>query len=369
MTLFVLFALLTAGALGAVMLPVLRRANSVDKGGTDIAVYRDQLDEVDRDLARGVISATEAEAARVEIQRRLLAATDGQEGGMSAATPLRPVLAAVLIAVPAVAVGGYLLLGNPQLEGQPLAARQSADPERARMAELVGRVESHLRENPEDGRGWEVIAPVYASMGRLEESVTAYRSAIRLLGSTSARQADLGEVITMKAGGVINEDARTAFEMAEKLNPPSVKAKFYLALADEQDGDLEAARLRWANLVEEAPPDAPWRREAETRLAGVRAQLGETPPGPSAEDVAAASEMDAEDRSAMIEGMIAQLDQRLAEEGGSPEEWVRLIRSYMVIEKAEEARSALERARAAMADSPAALAQINAAAGTLGLDG
>ncbi len=371
MVLWIVFAVMTAAALAAVVVPFARKQDQIEAGGTDLAVYRDQLAEIDRDKARGVIDKREAEAARVEVSRRLLGATDHETDPSTSAAPLRPVLAAIVLIVPAVALAGYLAFGSPTLSGQPLAARQQENPADPRMAELVTRVEAHLRANPDDGRGWDVIAPVYMSIGRYDESVLAYRAAIRLQGSTSSRQADLGEALVHQAGGVITADAAAAFQAALLGGGDSPKARFYLAQAAEQDGRLTKARELWAELLEISPANAPWVPEVRARLNRVETELGVAPsaPGPTTEQVEAAQDMSAEDRMAMIEGMIAQLDQRLTDEGGTAEEWVRLIRSLMVLDKADDARNALDRARTDLADNPDALAQVNAAAGSFGLGG
>src|SRR4051794_11998938 len=170
MALSLVFALMTAAAIFAVLWP-LGHVRVTAAAGNDIAVYRDQLDEIARDRASGLIGEAEAEAARVEVSRRLIAAADAQE--RSAATSAtggtfrrRAAAVAVLVALPALAAALYLKVGSPQLPGQPLATRAAAPVQDRTLDTLVAQVEEHLAKNPDDGRGWEVVAPVYMRLGR-----------------------------------------------------------------------------------------------------------------------------------------------------------------------------------------------------------
>src|SRR5271165_4405619 len=213
MVFWLVLGLMTATAIVVVVRPVLRRAPppAADADG-DLAVYRDQLAEIDRDLGRGAIGQPEAEAARIEISRRLLAAAERAETTrrMDAATTPRPwriASVAALIALPLGAVALYLALGSPELPGRPLADRLartnggSAANEPTSLAALVSQVEAHLSRNPDDGRGWEVLAPAYMRLERFDDAVKARRNAIRLLGATSDRVAGLGEALAAASGG------------------------------------------------------------------------------------------------------------------------------------------------------------------------
>ena len=171
MTLWFLFALMTAAAIFAVLWPLGRGARERRAGG-DIAVYRDQIDEIARDRASGLIGEAEAEAARVEVSRRLIAAADADASekpdAPAGSTTFRRRAAAVatLVALPAIGAALYLTLGSPDVPGQPIASRAAAPPQNQSLETLVARVEAHLEKNPDDGRGWEVIAPVYVRLGR-----------------------------------------------------------------------------------------------------------------------------------------------------------------------------------------------------------
>ena len=243
MILWSILAVMTAAALFAVIWPLARHAGSV-RSGSDIAVYRDQLDEIERDLAAGLIGKTEAEAARVEISRRLIAAADAAKAApkafdaTSATWRRRAVSVATLLTLPIVAGGLYLRLGSPELAQSAVqrnaAARQSVE-------SLVARVEAHLAQNPEDGRGWEILAPVYMRLDRYSDAVTAWRNTLRLLGENAERDANLGEALTAEANGVVTAEAKADFVRAASLDQTLVSARFYLGLVAEQDGRKEEA--------------------------------------------------------------------------------------------------------------------------------
>lgn len=350
MLLWILFALLTAAAILAVLAPLGRAPKGGDAAEHAGRVYRDQLAELERDKAEGRVGAGEADAARAEIARRLIAAdgeakarhdTDTRSGG---ATMRRATALAALIGIPLLSLTLYLGLGAPTLPGAPLAARLSEDIEPDDFEMLIRRVEQHLALKPEDGRGWDVIAPVYLRLGRMIESEQAYRNAIRLLGSTAARQSGLGEAILTSEGGIVTAEARAAFEAAKTLDPTAPGPRFFLALAAEQEGKMEAAEEEWRTLLSEAPSDAPWRPAIEQALARVAASGASV--GPSEEQIAAAADMPAAHRAAMIESMVSGLAARLKDEPQDVEGWLRLIRSYVVLGRtaaaAEAARSALD---------------------------
>jgi cytochrome c-type biogenesis protein CcmH len=345
--LWVLIACLTAAAILAVLMPLARASTPDDAAAHAARVYRDQLAELERDKAEGRISETETEAARAEIARRLIAADVEAKAAPAHAgnrKARRAIALVALVALPALSLSLYLALGSPSLPGLPLAARLTAPTAPDDVATLIAKVEEHLAEAPEDGRGWEVIAPVYLRLGRAEESVAAYRNAIRILGSTDALQNGLGEAIIAAEGGVVTEEARTAFEAARELDPKAPGPRYFIALAAEQEGKREEAAREWRALLAEAPADAPWRGLVAEALS--RVDPGAVPPGPTSADIASAETLSEGERSAMIEGMVGQLAARLKDEPSDVEGWLRLIRSYVVLGKsdaaAEAARAALE---------------------------
>lgn len=338
-------ALLTAVACLAVLWPFVRRSEPAG-AGHDLEVYRDQLAEVDRDLSRGAISPDEAEEAKAEIGRRILRAADGKQPEAAGGRAAQVAASVAVLAVPALALGLYWLVGSPELPDQALETRLAANPAENSIDELIARAERHLVENPDDGRGWDVLAPIYLRIGRNEDAIIAFRNAIRLNGPSADREAGLGDALHRAAGGVVTAQAQSAFERALNTDPANPKARFFLALALAQQGDTERAVDRWEAMLGELPADSPWRGAATQAIArsqDAQPAESEDAPGPSAEDMQAAAEMSQEDRDAMIEGMVSGLDQRLRDNPDDPAGWRRLIRSYTVLGRRDDAREALER--------------------------
>ena len=218
MTLWIIFASMTAVAMLAVLWPLGRKAALVPAGGNDLLVYQDQLEEIGRDRGAGLIGQAEAEAARVEVSRRLLAAADAQTvADMPAQSPVqslrrrRMAAMAALVAVLILPLGLYLVLGSPNIPGQPAFARASTPQNGQSIESLLSQVEAHLANNPNDGAGWEVIAPVYLRLGRFDDAVMARRRSLALNGESGARYADLGEALTAAANGIVTDEAKQAF--------------------------------------------------------------------------------------------------------------------------------------------------------------
>src|SRR3954452_5189224 len=246
MTLWFVFALMTAAAVFAVLWP-LGRGTKPQREGNETTVYKDQLTEIERDVSAGLIGASEAAAARVEISRRLLAADDAERVSPPPVnTRLRRAVAVIALAgLPLIAVGFYLPLGSPRLPDFPLSQRAQAPAASQPLDNLVAQVEAHLEKNPTDGRGWNVLAPVLAKLGRFDDAIRAYRNSITYNGDSSSRRADLGEAIAAAAGGVITSEAKAEFQRAIAMNADEAKASYFLGLAAEQDGRGDEAASIW----------------------------------------------------------------------------------------------------------------------------
>jgi cytochrome c-type biogenesis protein CcmH len=375
MLFWVIAAILTLGASLAVLLPLAGGS----KGGSassdhDLEVYRDQLSELDRDVARGLIQPAEAEEARAEIARRILRLDDADPAGKAVARQpsmaTRLVATAAVLVVPLVSWGLYSQLGSPDLPSQPLSERLAKNPADSSVDELVARAEAHLAANPSDGRGWDVLAPIYLRMQRFADAVTAYRNAIRLDGDNAARRAGLGEAIANAAGGIVSADAQAAFEAALKLDPANPKASFYLAMGMAQEGRTEQATAAWQKMLAALPQDSAWRGAVEQALAESAKRSvasGEPAKGPDADDVDAASSMSPQDREAMINTMVAGLDEKLRQNPRDAEGWMQLIRSYVVLGKADQARDALNRGIAVFGSDSEEAKKFTAFAVSLGL--
>ena len=276
--------------------------------------------------------------------------------------------------LPLGAVALYLALGSPGLPGRPLAERLArsgaGEPAVANdgmtLAALVMRVEAHLKQDPDDGRGWDVIAPAYMRLERYDDAANAYRKGIRLLGATPERVAALGEALVAAAGGVVTQDARTEFDRALALDPNSITATLYRGLAAKQAGQREEARRIWEGMISRAPAGAPWVSFVRQAIAA----LGD--PAAPAIDASRASgppaELTAEQRE-MARGMVEQLAARLAENGADVEAWLRLVRSYLVLGEPEKAKAAATDARRALAGDAEKLRRLDSGVKALGFEG
>ncbi|QKC84714.1 c-type cytochrome biogenesis protein CcmI [Mesorhizobium sp. NZP2077] len=373
MLFWVIAAILTLGASLAVLLPLAAGAKGASSSGDhDLEVYRDQLSELDRDAARGLIQPAEAAEARAEIARRILrldtADTAGKASAGQVSVTARLVATVAVLAVPLVSWGLYSQIGSPDLPSQPLSQRLAKNPADSSVDELVARAEAHLAANPSDGRGWDVLAPVHLRMQRFSDAVAAYRNAIRFDGDSAVRQAGLGEAIAGAAGGIVSADAQDAFEAALKLDPANAKASFYLAVALAQEGRAKDAAAAWQAMLGTLPPGSPWRSAVEQALAkSGEVASGAPGKGPDAADVDAASSMSSQDREAMISTMVAGLDEKLRQNPRDPEGWMRLVRSYVVLGKADQAREALGRAIAVFGAGSDEAKKFTAFAASLGL--
>src|SRR6185437_6727631 len=347
MTLWFVFALMTAAAIFAVLWPLGQAANA--QAGSDLEVYRDQLDEIERDRAAGLIGAAAADAAEFT-------------HALPIGSPLwrrRALTVGAVVLLPSMAAAFYLALGSPQLPGQPLAERVREAHQGRSIASLVSEAEAHLERNPNDIRGYEVLAPVYLRMGRFADAVSARRKLLTLGGENAGRQSDLGEALVAAANGVVTAEAKFAFERAMVLDPEELKARFYIGLAAEQDGDRRKAAEIWSAMTKNAPADAPWIPMVREALARVGAPPpGSAAPGPTADDIAAAGAMSEKDRGEMIRNMVARLADRLKENGSDVEGWQRLLRAYLVLGEREKAMSAADAAKRALANDADKLRRI-----------
>ncbi len=379
---------LVLGGLGAValfvlVLPVLRSGPALPgRGRYDSAVYRDQLAELERDVARGLIGAAEAQSARLEIERRLLAADAAAPDG-AAASRRSPVLAVVLaVLVAGGAAGLYLRLGAPEVPDTSYALRVASHgaatgvPNHPDMGKLAAQLADKLHADPNNREGWELYARTLATMGNWQGSADAWRELIALGGAGADAYAGYGEMLVLGSEGVVTPAAREAFGEALKADASNPIARFYLALADAQAGRGQQALAAWVKLAGEVA-DADMRSEIARRIAetaklsglpapamppapAVAAEQQPEPaaaeaaaepvagsvPGLDAAQMATAANMSEADRATMIKGMVAQLAAKLAAEPNDADGWVRLGRAYAVLAEHDKAADAYERAAA-----------------------
>jgi cytochrome c-type biogenesis protein CcmH len=368
--LWALLALLTGLTIFAVLRPLAKSPPSQSESELAVSFYNAQLAEIDREVERGLVSAADAETAKAEAARRLLAVampSSAREAVQDSRFAVRAAAVFALIAIPAVALGLYGRIGNPQLPDQPLAARLEGTPQNLDINAAIARVEAHLATHPEDGRGYEVLAPAYLKIGRVADAVRAYEESLRLLGETPERRARYGEALVLSANGMVTEAARIAFEKALASNPRLAMAQFYLGLAAEQEGDKARAVALWSKLLAESPANAPWRPNLLARL---EALTGTPPQEKMQENKGEASALASmpEEQRAAINQMVERLAARLAESGDDVEGWLRLVRAYKVLDRSDKAKAALVDARRHLNTDAEALTRLNVLARELGLE-
>ncbi|MBX5001470.1 c-type cytochrome biogenesis protein CcmI [Rhizobium lentis] len=368
MLFWILVAVLTATVAVILLYPLLRGAKAEqDSRVGEAAVYRDQLRELDRDLAGGLITPEEADYARAEVGRRLIAVSAGEpETTQKPIRYHRVTEVLVLLILPVLGLCLYLTTGRPDLPSQPLQARLENPGDD--VAVLIAKAERHLAENPDDGKGWDVLAPIYFRTMRVADAELAYRNAIRLLGPSPIRLDGLAETLMAVSEGVVTEEARQVLVQSLSLEANNPRARFYIALSMEQAGQADEARRAFEALAQQSPADAPWLPLVNEHIAknGGAAQPA-VPGGPTSEDVAAAENMSAGDRQQMIRGMVESLDAKLREDPNNFEGWMRLIRSYAVLKDKAGAADALKRGLAAFPPPGEQGRQLLALARELGL--
>ena len=393
---FWLAPVLIATVVAFLLLRALRtpQDDGLSAAASDMAVYRDQLAEVDRDLARGVLTEAEAEAVRTEVSRRLLEA-DRRATAAARAGDGR-MLPAAIVVVALVLAGSFLLyarLGAPGLADLPMterladldaaaAARPGQEEAEARardflpqppepdpsFLELMARLRAALEERPNDTQGLSLLAENEARLG----NYTAAREAQERLVAAYGDDAPLEERVTLldlmvyTAGGFVSPEAEAVLTGILEDAPENETARYYAGLLLAQTGRPDRAFPIWRRLLETSPPDAPWVRVIRAEIGGLAAAAGVdyAPPemrGPSAADMAAAEDMTADARQEMIRSKVEGLADRLATDGGPPEDWARLIGALGVLGETERARAVADEALEVFADSPEALATIRAA--------
>lgn len=377
MIFWIVCAVFTFIAVLAVLLPFMRVKNTVainPAGTNDLEVYKDQLREIVDDEARGLVSKDDANAARTEVSRRILKLSANLGSRQKSADSSFGKLAAIGIALimPVATWAAYSMSGSPQMPDQPFAARLEQPAANSSIEVLIAKTELHLTENPNDGQGWTVIAPVYLRTGQYEKAVLAYRKALELIGPSVKNEVGLGEALAGLNSGTIGPDAAAAFKRASDLAPNDPQPKIYLATELAQKGKYPEARTAFESILAAAPKDAPWRGIVEQSIAQLDDALKNPAPalqpGPSQADVENAAGMSDADRTAMIEGMVAKLDAKLADNPDDREGWLRLIRSYTMLNNQEAAKAALVRARSGLSGNEAALSEVKALAVEMGLE-
>lgn len=354
----------------------------------DLALYRAQMAELDRDVARGLLLPSEAERARAEVGRRLLLA-DRAGPRPERPAPPRATLLAAAVAGAALVLGSlwaYADLGAPGRPDEPREARLLASaalldarPSQeeaealfptppptgvdAETLALVERLRQVVPTRPDDLEGWTLLARNEWTLGQFAAAARAQGRVVELKGEAATPDdlAAWADALVLAAGGLVTEEAEAALARLQALDAAHPALLYYSGLLDLQVGRPDLAFPVWRALVE--GPDSPYRRPALDRLPDVAWLAGrnwtppvpapEPPPGPSEADLAAAADMDPAAREEMIRGMVEGLAARLDAEGGTAEDWARLVRARATLGDEAGARAALEAGRAALGDDPA----------------
>lgn len=361
---WLVFAFLTVLALASILWPLLRAKPGVQPVESEVAFFSAQAEEISRDVERGLMTAEDAALAKAEAARRLIHVAEAEGPGLARSHAAR-VAAAILslMIVPGVAFGIYVLVGNPGVPDQPLLARLNASPEKMDVNAALAQIERHLAQNPDDARGYELVAPVYMRVGRPADAARAMASIIRLTGGSAEKYDAMGQALVYAANGKVTAEAEQAFRQAAAAAPDMAQPQFYLGIAAEQRGDSETARSIWTRLLASAPPNAPWAEMVRSRLAA----LGGA--GPNSDAGRAVAALPAEQQQAAIRNMVEGLAARLSQNGHDLEGWLRLVRAFTVLNEKDRAAVALADARRNFASDPAGLAQLDALARELGLGG
>jgi cytochrome c-type biogenesis protein CcmH len=400
--LFWIIATLPAFAIAATLaLALLRPNGNADGQSEDIIIYRDQLAEVDRDLARGVLDADEAERTRTEIARRLIAA-DKAGGAVVRDAPRWPTLAACA-ATGLILIAGslwiYLLIGAPGSADSPRAPRlaeaeamrndrisqteaEARVPDFPRpdapqppqdILDTVERLRASLAADPDDLQGWQVLTDFETRMGNMPAAVAAMTEVVRIKGesATVAELTGLVDRMVFAAQGYVSPEAESYLDRIAAVEPRNLAVSYYMGLLFAQTDRPDLAFGLWRTVIEEGG-DSLHATLARNGIADVAYLSGRdyTPPdlpGPTADQVAAAADMAPEDRMEMIRGMVSQLNERLAIEGGTAEEWARLISSYGVLGETDKARAIWTEAQVRFADVDDAMTILRDAADSAGV--
>ena len=374
------FALVTVLVAGALLWTGFQRRAGLRRDDGALAILRDQLAEVTRDQNRGLISPEEARAAEIEIKRRILAIGDQTVPGTEASRAERGLLIAASVVVPLAGIGMYAMIGAPEIQSQPFAERVAERQEADEVEVLVERLRTRLTTDETGGptEGWLLLGQSYFRMGRYRDAADAFGQVLEREDVVSDTFSRYAESLIAAENGIVTPQAEAALDRSLQMAPNNPAAVFYKAQAVEQGGALGEARTLLLALMQRADGFYPWMETFVDYINRLGEQIGAEPvslgdfapmmqptaPGPSADDVDAASEMTDEERDAFIRSMVARLAERMEDEPDDLEGWARLIQAYTVLgetERADAARtSAIAAARRLPEGDPARAAALSA---------
>ncbi|MGF7174439.1 c-type cytochrome biogenesis protein CcmI [Azospirillum doebereinerae] len=371
MLFWIFAAALTVAVLLLIVPPLLKPAETAPaRDAYDREVYRDQLDELERDRARGLVNAAQAEAAKAEIARRMLATAPAAPGGEGAPRAAKALAVVLALAVPVGALGVYGAVGRPDEPARPLASRnleqERGGPPKSVLA-AIDKLKQQLAETPDDPQGWAILGQAYIKMNRNPEAVDALRRATALAKDDTELLGLFGETLVEGNDGTVPEEARVAFDGVLAKDPKDARARFFVALARYQAGDRRDALDRWRALLAESPANASWVpvvrdqiREAAVALDLDPAVVTPEPLPPKEAPAAAAAQApqqpavppSAQERDQMVRGMVDSLAAKLAADPSDVNGWLTLARSYGVLGEPAKAMEAVRNAKQRAPDRP-----------------
>ncbi len=351
MMLWLLMMMLCSATAVAVIVPLIRSFDAAQTGDqNNLAIYQDQLQEIDRDLQAGTINTPEAAASKIEINRRLAHV----QKNLSASNPISPKLRNAF----AVLAAGLVIIGSISLYGF------LGHPEQPPMDAMVSKIQTHLKDTPGDAEGWRMLGLVQFDGRNYQDSAEAYAKALALDPQNSAYKSAYAEALVMMAQGRVTPAAKTLFADVLIKDNKDARSRFYEAMAQEQAGDQAGALTKWQALLADAPADAVWRESVQQHIAALKPIA----PQISAEQKAQVQAMSPADQNAMIASMVEKLADKLAADPDSVEGWINLMKAYTVLARPADAKVAMNKALATFANNATKSSQISAAAAELGLN-
>ncbi|QFY62768.1 c-type cytochrome biogenesis protein CcmI (plasmid) [Rhizobium grahamii] len=345
MTIWIIFAVITGIVTAVLLHPLSTPSRAVVPVNSAGRIYRDQIAELLLERAEGRISVEDYELARAETARRLFRESDAEDR-KSRPLSLGKVKLAIAAFLSLASISLYVAVGSPDLPSLPLKERL-AHPGQD-LAILIRKTETHLEKTPDDGRGWDVIAPIYLRTDRAGDAAHAYENAIRLQGPSTDRLNGLTEALLASSNGKVTDAVKSVLEQALAIDPQNPRARFYSALGMEQAGRGEDAQMAFVALAMDSPAGAPWLplvNDHVTKHGGTSATpTAGVPGGPTEAQVVDASALGADEKTKMVRGMLTRLEEKLARNPVNFQGWLQLITSYGVIHDKSRAEDALARA-------------------------
>ena len=371
---------------------------------SDLEVYKDQLLNIDKELSRGIIAIDEAERIKAEVSRRILELGKRKQFVLKKETKVSGLIFSTIFLIILIVGGSFIYQefgapgyanisqsqriknANELLKGratqekllQDRGSQQNFKTPEGNYGELVKKLRQKVAERPTDLEGLKLLAGIEAKIGNIDEAVKAQQQFLKVLGD-SASDLDFfnyADLLINQVDGVVSPESEKALRSALRINPQNGGAMYYIGLMLAQNDRPDLALRLWKQLLKSENLEAPWIpliRDDIERLAVLagdtkfKSPLIELTPGPTAEDVDIASKMRNEERQGMIRGMVSRLSERLSTDGGSPNEWARLINALGVLGEIQSAKSAWKEAKNIFKGSPTSLEILNTAAQKIGL--